>query len=103
MTTPLVIAIGIGTIWLLTVLIIKIWRTRPIPQVETTTIIQSTTQSDLERLERMAEEENQKRKAEEQNKEYERRITQAAEELRFHKMKQTRSASEAVKASLKEF
>lgn len=102
-TAPLVVAIGIGTVWLLTMLVIKIWGTGA-KQVEVNTIILSAAQSEREQSGRITEEESKKRKEKEQNEEHEKRIVKAAEELaRFHKMKQTRSASEAVKTSLEEF
>lgn len=103
-TIPLLVATVGGLVCLFIWFIIETSATKPTPRVHVANSIEPAERNEAERLRRIAEYETRKREEEERTREQERREARAAEErARFHKMKQTRSATEAAKASLEEF
>lgn len=103
-SVPAGLAVGGFLIWRTVMLVIEISEAKSTPRFHSVTPIQQAERIEAERLNRISEDENQKRKEDERINEQEKREAKAAEErARFHHVKQTRSATEAAKASLEEF
>lgn len=104
LSAPLLIAAAGILVWGLVMLLMLIMKSRPTPDIRVADPIKPAERAESERLRRIAEDETRKQMEEERIREQEKREAKAAQErARFHKVKQTRSATEAAKASLDEF